>query len=223
MKAVVAGSTGLIGSHLLQILAADAHFTKVAALCRQPGKYLGPKVEWQITNLDNTQELTEAVSDAAAVFCCLGTTIKKAKTKEAFRKVDYDYVLNLANAAHAAGCKKFLVVSAIGSDPNSKVLYSRVKGEMEMALKDVGFEQLSIFQPSILTGAREEFRLGERIGIGIAKLIAPLMVGSARKYRPIQARDVAYAMVAVAENDINIIKTLTYKEIMSEIQILSEK
>jgi uncharacterized protein YbjT (DUF2867 family) len=214
MKAVVAGGTGLIGSHLLELLSADAAYTNVVALARRPVKDLGSKVRWVVTNFDDEKELLKSVRGADVVFCCLGTTIKKAKTKEAFRKVDFDYVINLANAALAAGCKKFLVVSAIGSDPNSKVFYSRVKGEMENALKTIGFEQLSIFQPSMLTGARSEFRFGERIGIGIAKLIAPLMLGGLRKYRPIQARNVARSMVTVAKRDMKGISVLSYSEIV---------
>ncbi len=217
MKVAVAGSTGLVGGNLLELLAEDAYFTEVVALCRRPGKNFGSKVRWQVVDFDNGQALHEAVRDFEAVCCCLGTTIKRAKSKEAFRKVDFGYVLNLANAAHAAGCKKFLVVSAIGSDPESSVFYSRVKGEMEMALKAIGFEQLYIFQPSMLTGEREEFRLGERIGIAVGKLVGPLMMGSLRKYRPIAARKVARGMVAAVAMNWKGSRTFQYSDMMDEI------
>jgi len=215
MKAAVAGGTGLIGSHLLELLTSDATYTEVVALARRPVNQTGSKVRWITTNFDDVIELNKAVQGASVVFCCLGTTIKKAKTKEAFRKVDFDYVLNLAKAARSAGCKKFLVVSAIGSDPNSKVFYSRVKGEMESALKGIGFEQLSIFQPSMLMGERSEFRFGERIGIVIGKLIAPLMVGSLRKYRPIQASDVARAMALFAKKENKKVQLIGYSEMVN--------
>ena len=134
-------------------------------------------------------------------FCCLGTTIRQAGSQAAFRKVDFDYVINFAIAAKAAGVKRFLVVSALGANAKSCVFYNRVKGEMENALKAMNFESLHIFRPSFLLGERAEARVGERLGIKVFSALAPLMIGPARKVRPVEAKAVARAMVLAANSD----------------------
>jgi uncharacterized protein YbjT (DUF2867 family) len=115
--------------------------------------------------------------------------------------VDFDYVVNFANAAKQAGCKRFLMVSAIGADANSAVFYSRVKGETENALGAIGFDALHIFQPSLLVGERAESRPGERLGIAAFSLAAPLLIGPMRKYRPVNAHVVALTMMHAAATD----------------------
>jgi uncharacterized protein YbjT (DUF2867 family) len=133
------------------------------------------------------------------VFCCLGTTIKKAGSQEVFRKVDYAYPLRIAELAIANGAEQLLIVTALGADPNSRIFYNRVKGEIEQAISKIPFRAIHIFRPSILVGNRRESRPGERIGIAAMKFFSFLMVGSWRKYRPIRAELVARAMIAAAK------------------------
>jgi uncharacterized protein YbjT (DUF2867 family) len=139
----------------------------------------------------------ESLPAAEDAFCCLGTTIKKAGSQEAFRAVDHDAVLAFARAAKRAGVRRFLVVTALGADARSSVFYNRVKGEAEQALQALGFESLVILRPSLLLGDRAESRPGERAAIVASRVLGPLLrpFGS----RPIEARTVARAMTALAQ------------------------
>jgi uncharacterized protein YbjT (DUF2867 family) len=150
-----------------------------------------------IFDFDNLQHY-EQLPIADTVFCCLGTTIKKAGSQEAFKKVDYDYPLALAKTMRNKGAAHFLIVTALGSDAQSMFFYNRVKGELEEALIGLQFPSLSIFQPSLLLGERKEQRLGEDFAKFFMPLITPLLAGSLRKYRAIQAADVAKAMLKIA-------------------------
>ncbi len=136
------------------------------------------------------------------LFCCLGTTIRKAGSQEAFKRVDHDYPLALARLGKTVGAQQFLLVSALGADAQSSVFYSRVKGETERDIAAIGLPKVSFMRPSILLGERHERRPGERAGIFVGKLIAPLLLGPLRKYRPIHADDVAAAMLYVANHDV---------------------
>lgn len=213
-KVVVAGGTGLIGQFLLDQLQADPAYDTIHAFARKKPADSRNKVHWIIADFDDEPALRGAITGADAVFCCLGTTIKKAGSQEAFRKVDHDYVFNLAKATKAAGCEKFLVVSAIGSDPKSRIFYSRVKGEMESAIRGLAIPDTVVFQPSMLEGPRTEKRLGERIGILLGKIVAPIMAGELKKYRLIHVRDVANAMVRESKKQKREFRTLTYDEMI---------
>jgi uncharacterized protein YbjT (DUF2867 family) len=135
------------------------------------------------------------------VFCCLGTTIRAAGSREAFRGVDFGYVVGAAQAAAENGARQLLLISAVGADPGSRVFYSRVKGEVEDAVGELPFRGTQIFRPSLLLGKREQFRLGERIAALALPLVSFLLVGPARKYRPIKASAVAAAMLKVATTE----------------------
>ena len=192
--ALLAGATGLTGNLLLAELLADTRYSSVYALVRKSILPAQQKMTERLVDFEHLGNLPK-IDD---VFCCLGTTIKKAGSREAFRQVDFDYVLNLARAAKAAGALRFMVMSTIGANPKSGVFYSRVKGEMEAALAVLGFAELHIFQPSFLVGDRTEKRVGERIGVMALQLMSPLLIGPARKYRSIRAKQVAHAMVVAA-------------------------
>lgn len=192
--ALLAGGTGLTGGHLLSLLLADSRYTRVHALVRKSGLPSHPRLQETVLDYDHPTALS-AIDD---VFCCLGTTIKKAGSQAAFRKVDFDYVVNLAHLARKSGAKRFLVISSLGANAHSSVFYSRIKGEMENALRDIGFEELHIFQPSLLLGNRHESRLAERAGVAASGVIAPFMFGPMRKYRPVEAQTVATAMLKAA-------------------------
>lgn len=213
MKAVIAGATGLIGSFLVERMKKDNSVSAVTALTRRAGKQEG-KVAWTKVDFDQTSDLTKACAGADHAFCCLGTTMKTAGSKEAFRKVDHDYVLAFAKAAKAQGVEFFSVVSAIGSDANSSIFYNKVKGEMERDLEDLGFECLHIFHPSLLLGPREESRLGEKIGTVGMNLVAPLMVGSLSKYIPIHVKTVAQAMLKFAKAPQKGVRHFEYEEMI---------
>ncbi len=195
--ALIAGATGLTGGHLLSALLDSNQYGKVHALVRKPALPPHPKLDELIVDFAHLPRLPR-VDDA---YCCLGTTIRKAGSQAAFRLVDFDYVVNFAKAARRAGARQFLLISAIGADAKSAVFYSRVKGETEEALRDIGFEALHLFRPSFLVGDRQESRLGERVGIAAFSLAAPLMMGAMRKYRPVEASVVAAAMLNAALSD----------------------
>jgi uncharacterized protein YbjT (DUF2867 family) len=196
--ALVAGASGLVGGHLLQLLLADAAYARVITLARRQLDARHAKLDQRVLDLG----ALDAVSDPPHVddaFCCVGTTIKKAGSQEAFRRVDYDYVLAFARVGQRAGARQFLLVSALGADPASRIFYSRVKGEVEAAVQQLPYQGIQIFRPSFLMGDRAEVRLAERIGVPLARVVAPLLVGPLRRYRPIHAADVARAMAQIAK------------------------
>ena len=197
LRAVVAGASGLVGSCLVRRLGEDAAFGEVTLLVRERISPLGAKTGQKVVDFARLAAADLGRPDVA--FCSLGTTIARAGSEEAFRNVDLVAVVGLARAAHEAGARQFLVVSSLGADPESSTFYLRVKGEMARALRALPFEGVHLFRPSLLLGDRKEFRVGERIA---ALLSAPLgwaMVGPVANYRPIEADQVAAAMVRVAK------------------------
>jgi uncharacterized protein YbjT (DUF2867 family) len=192
--ALLAGATGLVGSHVLQRLLADSVWTRVVTIGRRVIPQRHNKLEHRIVDFDSITDLPH-VDD---VFCCLGTTIKQAGSQDAFRRVDHDYVLALAQAGLRAGATQFLLVSAIGADPAARVFYSRVKGETEADVRKLPYRAIQIFRPSLLLGERAAFRLGERIAMLAAPLLSWLLFGRLRRYRPIHADVVARAMTGMA-------------------------
>jgi len=196
--ALLAGATGLVGGHLLRLLLADDAWTRVVTLGRRPAGEPHPKLEQRIVNLGALEALGD-LPHADDVFCCLGTTIKQAGSQQAFRQVDYEYVVSLARAGIRLGATQLLLVSAIGADAESRVFYSRVKGEAEAAIRQLPYRGIQIFRPSLLIGERAEVRLGERAAIVLAPLLSIPLVGRLRRYRPIEAAAVARAMVRVAK------------------------
>ncbi len=190
----------MIGSECLQILLDDPGFDSVTVLVRNTTKVKDGKLVEHIIDFDAIEDYAHLIK-ASAVFCCLGTTMKTAGSQDAFYKVDYTYTVKIAEIASRNGCDEFLVVSALGANPASRIYYNKVKGEMEEAIKKIPFKGIVIFRPSILFGHRKEVRTGERIGIAVMKAIGILMIGPFRKYRGIKASVVACAMVAVARQE----------------------
>lgn len=187
---LVAGATGLVGKEVLAQAAADPRFLRVIALVRKP-PVPSPKVDLWVAGAGGLlSALRQEPVDA--VICCLGTTIKNAGSQEAFKHVDHDLVIGLGRWAKAQGVPVLCVVSSIGADPDSRVFYSRVKGEMERALEELGLPTLHIFRPSILTGPRVERRVGERIGIALMRFLAPVLP---KRYRPMSHDVLAKALL----------------------------
>lgn len=196
--ALIAGATGLIGRKLMEQLLGDERYAVVRVLTRRPLSVTHPKLEILLGDLDRLDRFGEELK-ADDVYCCLGTTMRQAGSKAAFEQVDYHLVVKLARAVHALGAKQFLVISSLSANARSPVYYSRVKGRMEKALREVGFRSLHILRPSLLLGARDELRLGEALAQRLMPLFSPLLRGRLTMYRPIRGEDVASAMRRLAE------------------------
>jgi uncharacterized protein YbjT (DUF2867 family) len=193
MKVLVAGATGLVGGAVVDELL-DTPDDRAVALTRRPLEHIDPDLDqWIATGEDLLAGLKD--EPVHAVICCLGTTIKKAGSRKAFRYVDHHLVVGLAEWAKEQGVPVFCVVSAIGAHPSSKIFYNRVKGEMERDLERLALPSLHIFQPSILTGPREESRTGENIGIALVSVASPLLFGGLRDYKPMPHDMLAKAMI----------------------------
>ncbi len=194
--ALIAGSSGLIGSQLLSLLIESPVYDKVVALTRVDltphPKLVQVKGDFKTIGKNTT---SWAVDD---VFCCLGTTMAKAGSKEKFREVDFDYPLLIAHSTYSLGAKQFLLVSALGADKNAAVFYNRVKGEIEEAISAVGFRCVHIFRPSLLLGPRTESRSAEDAAKFFYRIFGFLIP---RKYKAIEAAKVAKAMIHFAAEE----------------------
>lgn len=197
MKALILGATGLVGQSLLGQLLQDNHYEEIIVFVRRKIDLEHDKLHQVIINYEELDNFIEHFK-VDHLFCCLGTTIKVAKTKEAFRKVDFEYPLAAAKLGKSLGIKHFLLVSALGADSKSSVFYNKTKGEVEEAIKNIEIPTFTYLRPSILLGERSESRIGESIGAGIGKLISPLMFGALKKYRPIEASEVAQNLILAA-------------------------
>lgn len=198
--ALIIGSTGLIGSHLLKLLLDSTDYEKVVTFVRRPTEVKHPKLTQHIIDFDKPETYKDLVT-GDDFFCTIGTTIKKAGSKEAFRKVDFEYPSQFATYAMQNKVKQFLVISSLGADVNSENFYLKTKGEIETFLKDSSFESVSILQPSLLLGNRSEFRLGEKIGAFFMKAFSFLLIGKLKKYKPIESTTVAKALLKIAQRN----------------------
>ena len=192
--ALIAGSTGLIGRQLLQMLLESDRYTKVVALTRSNDLPPHPKLEILQIQFDRLSEWGNKLG-ADDVFCCLGTTMAKAGSRENFYQVDFFYPLLIAKTAQPRGAKQYLLVSALGANPDSSIYYNRVKGEIEQAIREVPFATVHIFRPSLLLGPREEKRSGETAAKLFYQIFGFLIP---RRYKAIQSVRVARAMLALA-------------------------
>ena len=200
--ALIIGATGLTGSHCQQMLLDSSDYGKVISLVRRPSKISHPKLEEHIVIFDAPDSFSHLVK-ADEVYCCMGTTIRKAGSQAAFKKVDYQYPLEIAKMALENEANQYLLVSSIGADADSRIFYSRTKGEIENAIKNLAYRSVHILQPSFLLGNRKEFRIGEKVGIAMGNALSFLMIGRLRKYRGIEARVVARAMLLLAAKELS--------------------
>jgi len=182
------------------MLLASERYAKVIVVGRRPVAVQHPKLTQVVTDLGQLEaERLRLIADD--VYCCLGTTRQQAGSKEAFYEVDFMYVVKLAAVTAGNFAAQFLVVSAIGADAESFFYYSKVKGEMEAAVRQAPFRAIHIFRPSLLLGARAKPRIGERVSGWVLALVRPLLRGSWQKYRAITDVAVARAMLQAAEED----------------------
>lgn len=203
--AVIIGSTGLVGTELVKALAYSKNYDKIFVIARRQIEKTDASVE--ITVVDFGKLEAQSFPEGADYFCALGTTIKQAGSQEAFRKVDYDYVVGFAKVAQACKANSFHLVSALRADASSANFYQRVKGEAEQAIAELGLEKVRIYRPSLLMGARgtlgQPTRLGEEIFTAIYNKSKFLFKGFMKKYEPITAEKVALAMAknAIANSE----------------------
>lgn len=214
--ALLAGASGLVGNELLHILLDSPYYSRVKILVRRPLDMAHEKLEQVVTDFDKLDHYAHHF-DVDDVFCCLGTTIKKAGSQDAFKKVDYEYPLKMAEMAKSQQVKNFLIITALGADAESKVFYSRTKGQLQVRLKKTRLTALHVFQPSLLLGERQEFRLGEKAATVLSPIISKLLQGKMKKYKPVEARDVALAMYEVAQIE----RTGNYTYPSDRIEIIS--
>ena len=194
MRILHVGATGLVGRHVLSLLLSDPRVTNVVAPTRRPLPLPHPRLHNPVIDFDALPADARWWA-ADAVICTLGTTIKQAGSQQAFRKVDLDYPLAFAQLAHRHGTGCYALNSAMGADPASRIFYNRVKGELETALQDIGFDSLSFVRPGLIGGERDEFRLGERIAGAVLRVAGPTLP---RRYRINPATRIAEALVTAA-------------------------
>ncbi len=189
---LLAGASGLVGSKLLVLLLESDKCQRVISIGRRKLEVIHPKLEQLIVNFEHLDNL-DIKTDS--IFCCLGTTIKKAGSKEAFRKVDFSYPKIIANYGLKIGANSFHIITAMGANSSSKFFYNKIKGEIEEYLDGLSFKQLHIYRPSLLLGQRPETRTMERVSQIIMKRLGFLFIGILKNYRAISANRVAKFMV----------------------------
>ncbi|MDF2669237.1 MAG: NAD-dependent epimerase [Paenibacillus sp.] len=218
--ALIVGASGLIGHELLQLLLQHSGYEKITAVVRTSLDVVHPKLEQRVIDFEQLHALPEELIRNSDLFCTLGTTMRKAKTKSNFLRVDYEYPMTLGRLAQRYGAAQLLIVTALGADSGSRFFYNQVKGKVEEDLKQLSLPSLRIFQPSLLLGERQEFRLGERISMSLAKRLSFVFAGKLGKYKPVAAAAVAKAMLHEARMRQRGTRTYTSDEIF---QLATEK
>jgi len=198
--AIIFGSTGLVGGYLLELLCESNRYRKVLSFSRRASGFTHPKLKEHISTLNSLDDISNKIV-GDDLYCCLGTTIKKAGNKESFTRIDFTLPVQLANIAEKNKVQSFSVVSSVGANPNSSNFYLSTKGQMENRVLQCDIPNISILRPSMLLGPRDEFRFGETAGKLLMSLANPLMMGKFKKYRGIRAISVAKAMLTITTNE----------------------
>lgn len=198
--AILLGATGATGREVLKLLLNDERYDKVKLFNRNKVGIQDSKVEEHVIDLLKLEE-HKAQFTGDEVFCCIGTTKAKTPDKETYYKIDYGIPVTAAKLANQNGINSFNVISAIGADKNSSIFYNRTKGEMQDAVLKEGIANTYILQPSLIVAHRNDMRLMEQIGAVAMKLLNPLLLGGAAKYRSIKAATIAKAMLWLANNN----------------------
>ena len=193
--ALIAGSSGLVGKEVLKLLLENDQYEKVYSLVRRKSKFSHPKLNELVIDFDKLSSELSGIQKVDEIFCCLGTTMKVAGSKEAFRKVDYQYPFELSKWGKSIDAKHYLMISAMGADPGSSIFYNKTKGEVERDITILNIPKITFLRPSLLYGDRIESRLGEKIGIFFFKALSFLFVGPLKNYKAISVQKVAAAMV----------------------------
>ena len=213
-EVTIFGATGLIGGSLLEVLINDAGFDKVNVVTRTPFSIINKKIESHIIDFSSPQSISKIIKNSQVVFAAIGTTQFKVKgDKEAYHKIDYDILINIAKACKANRVKNFSFVSSSGANENSDGFYLKLKGKIEAAVLGLNLLSTSVFRPSLLMGKRKENRFGERLAQLVMPMFSPLMPS---KYRPISAALVAKAMVNISKSAPLGFNIYHFKEIMEK-------
>lgn len=197
LSVLLAGATGLVGRECLRLLLGDPAITHIEVAARRAlsPDVRSPKLSTHIIDFDHLNEYDELFG-VDAIICALGTTIRQAGSRTRFRTVDLEYPLDFARLGRRRGCAHFIVVSALGANPRSRIFYNRVKGELEDGLRALGYPCLTIVRPSLLLGPRAEHRLGEEVAKRVTRWLGPLVP---RPFKPVEAHAVAVTLVRAAK------------------------
>ena len=210
MNALVIGATGAVGMDLVEQLLKDDAFERVTVFVRRPLAVENPKLTVHIIDFDHPEEWQKLLQ-GDVLFSCLGTTIKAAGSQEAQWKVDYTYQYEAAKAACANGVEAYALVSSIGASPKAKFLYTRMKGELEEAVKKLGFPACFILQPPSLVRKGSD-RFGEKVGVVALKAFNA--IGLMRAYKPMPTEEVAAAMVRLVKSGRRATETIVAQDIL---------
>jgi len=208
--AIVIGATGLVGEQLVKLLLKDTRFDKVKIFVRRSAAINDPKLEEHIIDFDD-QDMWKKLVTGDVLYSALGTTLRVAGSKEAQYKIDYTYQYQFARIAAANNIKEYVLISAAGSSPDSKIFYSKMKGELERDIKKLPFEVIHIIRPGMLAGQREKVRTGEQLGIGVMNIIS--RIPGLGRLKPIQGKEVACAMINATFRQVEGIHTYTMGEV----------
>lgn len=208
------GGTGLIGQELLSQLCADDYYGTIRMLVRRPIESPHPKVEIKLVDFKDAESVKLAMDGSEVVFCAIGTTQKKVKgNRELYKQIDFDIPVLAARVCQEIGCRKFVIVTAVGASSKSSNFYLKLKGHVEDAISLEPFASIHFFRPSLLLGNRQERRPAEKIAMKLSKFFAPLLFGKAKKYRAIEASQVAAKMIEVAKSPMLGIYRYLWKDI----------
>ncbi|QDO93052.1 NAD-dependent epimerase/dehydratase family protein [Formosa sediminum] len=215
--AIVLGATGLTGNNLLNALLNDSSYNRIVLFSRSTCGIKNAKITEYLIDvfeLDNYKTLFRA----DVVFCCIGTTKTKTPDKTIYHKIDYGVPVVAANLCVKNNITRFICISALGADSKSKIFYNRTKGEMEAVVLSLNLKHTYLLQPSLITGPRNEFRLGETIGKVLINIVSPLFIGKLEKYKPIQTKTIVSAMLWLADHSYKLqcIPSEKIKEIAKE-------
>ncbi len=194
-KAIIIGATGLVGGHILRLLLEHPNYDEVTILVRRKIDLLHPKLNQQIFDFEKPDN---ELINADEIYCAIGTTIKKAGSKQAQYHIDCEIPVAIAKIAKAKNIPKFLLVSSLGADAHSSNFYLRTKGDLEQKIANLAFKSFISARPSFILGERNEKRIGEKIGVFLIKTIEPILFGSLKKYAGIEASDIAKALIKMA-------------------------
>ena len=198
--ALIFGSSGLIGSHLLSLIIKDKNYNKVKIFVRSNSVKDNSKIEIIKTNFNNLENYKDVIVGDDCFFC-IGTTRKNTPDKDEYKKIEFNLPVDVARIAKLNSVNNFIYISSLGANPNAASLYLKNKGKAEEELIKLSFSNLSILRPSILLGNRKENRVGEKIGIFAMKTVSPLFLGKMKKYKPIKVENVVKTMLQVAQKD----------------------
>jgi uncharacterized protein YbjT (DUF2867 family) len=200
--AIVLGATGLTGNLLLNLLIEDTNYSKIILFSRSTINKKSEKIEEHLVDLlELDKQKKYFIADE--IYCCIGTTASKTKNRETYRAIDYGIPITAAKMAQDINIPTFGVISSMGADATSNLFYNRTKGEMERAILALNIKNTFILRPSLIGGDREDFRLGERVGKGVMKLLNPFFIGTLKKYKMIHPKKIATSMKYLANHKRN--------------------